>query len=207
MQTINAEVKKWKNKERVVTGVISILDVVGNTPLIKVGNILAKLETTNPTGSVKDRMAWHLIKKAEEKGELNPGSEIIEVTSGNTGIAFAMISAARGYKFTAVMSESMSIERRRMMNAFGAEIILTPAEEDIAGAIRRYNELVKERPNAWLPKQFENPENMEAHELGLGKEIAEQTDGKQNPNSARTSHATPSNSQIYAYQRRSSAAC
>ena len=156
----------------------NILGTVGNTPLIKIGKIFAKLETTNPTGSVKDRMAWYMVKNAEERGELNPGRRIIEVTSGNTGIAFAMISAIRGYRFTAVMPESMSIERRKMMEAFGAELILTPAEEDIWGAIKKYNELAREHTDAWLPKQFENPDNIEAHEKGLGKEIIMQTDGK-----------------------------
>jgi len=146
--------------------------------MIEVDGILAKLETTNPTGSVKDRMAWHMVKKAEERGELKLGMKIIEVTSGNTGIGLAMISALKGYKFTAVMPESMSIERRRMMKAYGAEIILTPASEDIEGAINKYNELVEKHPDAWLPKQFENPDNLNAHEYGLGKEIVEQTQGK-----------------------------
>ncbi len=153
-------------------------ELIGNTPMIEVDGILAKLETTNPTGSVKDRMAWHMVKKAEERGELKLGMKIIEVTSGNTGIGLAMISALKGYKFTAVMPESMSIERRRMMKAYGAEIILTPASEDIEGAINKYNELVEKHPDAWLPKQFENPDNLNAHEYGLGKEIVEQTQGK-----------------------------
>ena len=159
--------------------VIGAIDsVVGNKPMIEVDGILAKLETTNPTGSVKDRMAWHMVRKAEQKGELKPGSRIIEVTSGNTGIAFAMISTVRGYKFTAVMPESMSIERRKMMRAFGAKIVLTPAEEDIAGAIKKYEELIRKYPKAWLPKQFENQDNIEAQEIGLGKEIIEQTSGE-----------------------------
>jgi len=153
-------------------------ELIGNTPMIKVDGILAKLETTNPTGSVKDRMAWHMVKKAEERGELKQGMKIIEVTSGNTGIGFAMISAIKGYKFIAVMPESMSIERRRMMKAFGAEIVLTPAEEDMDGAVKKYDELVEKNPDAWLPKQFENPDNPNAHEYGLGKEIVEQTQGK-----------------------------
>ena len=159
-----------------VIGVIGKL--IGKTPMIEVDGILAKLETTNPTGSVKDRMAWYMVKKAEERGELKQGMKIIEVTSGNTGIAFAMISAVKGYKFTAVMPESMSIERRRMIKAFGAEIILTPAKEDMEGAIRKYNELVSKNPDAWLPKQFENPDNPDAHEKGLVNEIFEQTEGK-----------------------------
>ena len=155
-----------------------VLKCIGKTPLINVNGIRAKLETTNPTGSIKDRMAWYMIKKAEERGELRPGKRIIEVTSGNTGISFAMISAIRGYKFIAVMPESMSIERRKMMKVFGAEIVLTPAEEDMLGAIRTYEELVRKNPDAWLPRQFENPDNIEAHKLGLGMEILQQTQGK-----------------------------
>ncbi len=131
----------------------------------------------NPTGSIKDRMAWYMIKKAEERGELKQGMEIIEVTSGNTGIAFAMISAVKGYKFTAIMPESMSIERRKMMKAFGARVILTPAEEDMPGAIKKYKELVRKKSRIWLPKQFENPDNIEAHRNGIGKEIIQQMNG------------------------------
>jgi cysteine synthase A len=147
---------------------------VGNTPMLYIEGVYAKLEAYNPTGSVKDRMACYMLRKAEERGELKPGSAILEVTSGNTGIAFAMLSAARGYKFIAVMPENMSIERRKMMKVFGAELVLTPAKEDIAGALKKYEELKKEDPDAWLPKQFENPDNVEAHELGLGKEIADE---------------------------------
>lgn len=156
----------------------SVLKLIGRTPLIKIGGVFVKVETINPTGSIKDRMAWHMTKKAEERGELKQGDKIIEVTSGNTGIAFAMISAIRGYKFTAVMPESMSIERRQMMKAFGAEIVLTPAKEDVVGAIRRYEEIARENPDAWLPKQFENPDNIETHRQGTGKEIIKQTKGK-----------------------------
>lgn len=162
----------------------NILDLIGETPLLKIpinengGAIWAKLETTNPTGSVKDRMAWYIVKKAEERGELKPGSKIIEVTSGNTGIAFAMISAVRGYKFTAVMPKSVSIERVKMMKSFGANVVLTSAKADIAGAVKKYEELVKKNKDAWLPKQFENPDNVAAHREGIGKEIIEQTGGK-----------------------------
>ena len=152
----------------------TILETIGNTPLIKIGKIYAKLETTNPAGSIKDRMAAYMAQKAEGRGELKKGSKIIEVTSGNTGIAFAMISAIKGYTFKAVMPESMSIERIKMIKAFGAEIVLTPAEEDMAGAVKGYHELVKKHPDAWLPNQFENPDNIEAHRKGLGKEIIEQ---------------------------------
>lgn len=146
-------------------------ELIGNTPLINVDGILAKLETTNLSGSVKDRMALYMLSQAEKRGELKPGGKILEVTSGNTGISFAMISAAKGYKFTAVMSEGMSLERRHIMKAFGAKIVMTPAKEDIIGAIKKYDELVKEDSSVWLPKQFENPDNPEAHRIGLGAEI------------------------------------
>jgi cysteine synthase A len=166
----------------------NILDLIGKTPLLEIpvktsksnsgARIFAKLETTNPTGSIKDRMAFYLVKKAEERGELKPGSKIIEVTSGNTGIAFAMISAVKGYKFTAVMPKSVSIERVKMMKLFGANIVLTPAKEDISGAVKKYEKLVKKNKDAWLPRQFENFENIIAHRDGTGKEIIEQTKGK-----------------------------
>lgn len=156
----------------------SVLELIGNTPLIRIGEIFAKLETTNPTGSIKDRMAWYMMKKAEERKELKPGDKIIEVTSGNTGISFAMFSAIRGYKFIAVMPESVSIERRKMIKAFGGEIILTPAKKDMAGAIEEYKKLIKKNSNVWLPKQFENPDNIAAHREGLGREIIEETNGR-----------------------------
>jgi len=157
-----------------------ILNTIGSTPLIKIDNIYAKLETANPAGSIKDRMAWYMVKKAEERGELKPGNKIIEVTSGNTGISFAMISAIRGYEFVAVMPESMSIERRKMIEAFGAEVVLTPAKEDMAGAMKKYQELIKENKNAWLPRQFENLDNIAAHKKGIGKEIIKQAKGRIN---------------------------
>lgn len=153
-------------------------DAIGNTPMMKVGYIYAKLEAFNITGSVKDRMASYMIERAEERGELKPGSTIIEVTSGNTGVALSMISAIKGYKFIAVMPESMSIERRKMIEAFGGEIVLTPAEEDMEGAVRKYEELKKENPDAWLSRQFENPDNIEAHYKGIGREIIKQTEGR-----------------------------
>ncbi len=156
----------------------NILSTVGNTPQIQVEGIYAKLETTNPSGSIKDRIALYLTEKAEQRGDLKKGMKILEATSGNTGIAFALISAIKGYNFTAVMPESMSIERRKMMKAFGAKLILTPKEEDIAGTIKKYNELVQQTPEAWLPKQFDNPDNIEAHERGTGVEIIRQTEGK-----------------------------
>ncbi|MEI8229921.1 MAG: cysteine synthase A [Candidatus Peregrinibacteria bacterium] len=155
----------------------TILNTIGNTPLITLNGIYAKLETTNPTGSIKDRMAWFMVWKAEERGELRRGDEILEITSGNTGIALAMISAVRGYRFTAVMPESMSIERQKMMKAFGATIVLTPAKEDMAGALKKYRELAAEHPKAWLPNQFGNSDNFIAHKEGIGKEIIEQMHG------------------------------
>jgi len=162
----------------VVVVPVNILDTIGNTPLIKVGGIYAKLETTNPTGSVKDRMAWYMVKQAKKRKELTKRSKILEVTSGNTGIALSMISAIEGYKFIAVMPESMSLERRKMMQAFGAKLVLTSAKEDMEGAVKKYKELKKIYLEAWLPKQFENKDNIKAHELGLGKEIIKQTEGK-----------------------------
>jgi len=159
-------------------GAYDVLGIIGNTPLVRIGNLYAKLETTNPTGSVKDRMASYMVRKAEIRGELKQGIRIIEVTSGNTGISFSMISAIKGYRFIAVMPESMSLERRKMMKAFGAEFVLTPAEEDMAGAMKKYEGLVKRYPDAWLPRQFENPDNIVAHREGLGKEIVEQIQGR-----------------------------
>jgi cysteine synthase len=152
----------------------NILKTIGNTPLIEVDGIFAKLETTNPSGSVKDRMVDYLIRMGEQRGELKKGQRIIEATSGNTGIALAMISAIKGYEFTAVMPESMSVERRKMIQAFGGKIVLTPAKDDIAGTIRKYEQMVKENPQAWFPRQFENPDNIEAHRKGLGQEIIKQ---------------------------------
>lgn len=162
-----------------------ILGQIGKGPLLeltKVNNtgnrILAKLETYNPSGSIKDVMAYYMLCEAESKGLLNPGSKIIEVTTGNTGIAFAMISAHRGYEFTAVMPENMSIERRQMMEAFGAKIVLTPTADDMKGAIAKYNELIEANPDAWLPNQFGNPDNISAHREITGRSILDQISGK-----------------------------
>ena len=169
-------IKSYKNKGMDVKEK-GLLDTIGKTPLVKINNIYAKFETFNPSGSIKDRMAWYMVKKAEQRGELNPGAKIIEVTSGNTGIGFAMVAAIRGYKFVAVMAESMSMERIGLMKALGAEIVLTPAEDDIKGAIKKYEEIVEQNPDAWLPRQFENIDNAAAHREGLGKEIVMQTKG------------------------------
>jgi len=162
----------------------NILDLIGNTPIVelsKVNNtnsvILAKLEALNPSGSIKDVMAVYMIDVAEKKGILKPGNKIIEATSGNTGISFAMLSALKGYQFVAVMPEYMSRERRQMMQAFGAEFVLTPSEEGFQGALDRLEEVAKENPDAWLPRQFDNADNIAAHRQITGKRILEGVEG------------------------------
>jgi cysteine synthase A len=163
----------------------NVMDLIGNTPIVeltKVNNtssvILAKLETLNPSGSIKDVMALYMMEVAENKGMLRPGNKIIDATSGNTGISFAMLSALKDYKFVAVMPEHMSGERRQMMQAFGAELILTPKEEGMAGAFRKFDEMAKENPTAWLPRQFDNPDNRAAHREITGKRIVEEVQNK-----------------------------
>jgi cysteine synthase A len=163
----------------------SLLRLIGKTPLVKLARvndtrstILAKLEALNPSGSIKDVMALYMLDVAEKKGILKPGSKIIEETSGNTGISFAMLAALRGYKFVAVMPEHMSLERRQMMQAFGAEIILTPEKEGFTGAMERLEQLARENKDAWLPRQFENPDNTAAHREITGKRILQQVDDK-----------------------------
>jgi cysteine synthase A len=157
---------------------IKIKDTIGNTPIVRLekvnntnANIYVKLDNLNPSGSIKDVMAFWMIKMAEDRKELKKGSRIIEVTTGNTGISFAMLSVIKDYRFTAVMPENMSIERRQIMKAFNAEIILTPKEQNMQGAIEKYNELILQYPDAWLPKQFENYDNILAHKNITGKEI------------------------------------
>lgn len=147
--------------------------ILGNTPLVKVEGIYAKLEAYNPTGSIKDRMVEYIIEKAEERGQLKPGIRIIECTSGNTGIALARIAAIKGYKFTAVMPEHMSIARRKMMKAFGADIVLTRKEDDMKGAFDRFLEMKEDNPDAFFPMQFENEDNINAHMKNTGREIVD----------------------------------
>jgi cysteine synthase A len=163
----------------------SLLRLIGRTPLVKLAKIndtrstiLAKLETLNPSGSIKDVMALYMLDVAEKKGILKPGSKIIEETSGNTGISFAMLAALRGYRFVAVMPEHMSLERRQMMQAFGAEIVLTPDDKGFTGAMERLEQLARENKDAWLPRQFENPDNTAAHREITGKRILQQVDDK-----------------------------
>jgi len=155
--------------------------LIGKTKVVELshlgngaGTIYVKMSLLNPSGSIKDVMAAYMLARAEEKGQIKPGGSILEVTTGNTGISFAMLASVRGYNFIAVMPEHMSIERRQMMRAFGAHIILTPKERDMPGALERYEELKKEYPDAWLPNQFENDDNIEAHRVFTGTEIMHQ---------------------------------
>jgi cysteine synthase A len=141
-------------------------------------NVWAKAELFNAGGSVKDRPALAMISAAEESGELTRGATIIEATSGNTGISLAMIAAIKGYRCVLVMPEDMSLERRYVLRAYGAEIILTPSQAAMMGAVDRAQELLKETPGAFMPSQFDNPNNPRAHEIGTGPEIIEQLPGK-----------------------------
>ena len=162
--------------------------LIGKTPLLELTNIekeegleatiLAKLEYFNPAGSVKDRIAKAMIDDAEAKGLLKEGSVIIEPTSGNTGIGLASVAAARGYRIIIVMPETMSVERRQLMKAYGAELVLTEGSKGMKGAIARADELAKELPNAFIPGQFVNPANPAVHKATTGPEIWEDTDGK-----------------------------
>lgn len=150
-----------------------ILDLVGNTPLTRVReNVFAKLEVANPSGSIKDRMALYVLEVAEKNNGIRPGYEIIEATSGNTGISFAMIAALKGYKFTAIMPETMSAERRHIMKAYGASFILTPTME---GAVKKLEEFINKK-SVWLPRQFDNQTNVDCHRETTGKEILQQLD-------------------------------
>ena len=156
----------------------SILETIGNTPHIKINrlfnpdyNVWIKLEKANPCASIKDRIALSMIDDAEKRGVLKPHSVIIEPTSGNTGIGLAMVAAVKGYRIILVMPESMSVERRKIMSAFGAEFDLTPREKGMKGAIERANQLNSEIPDSWVPMQFDNPANTEAHRNFTAKEI------------------------------------
>lgn len=160
----------------------SILETIGNTPVVKLSrlfpeaqkkgiNVWIKLEKTNPGGSIKDRIGLAMIEDAEKKGLLKKGSVIIEPTSGNTGVGLALVAASKGYRLILTMPESMSVERRKLMAIYGAELVLTPKEKGMKGAIERARELLTETPNSWMPMQFENEANVEIHRQTTAKEI------------------------------------
>ena len=166
----------------------SVTELIGGTPLLKANNfikandikanIYVKLEYFNPAGSVKDRIAKAMIEQAEKDGKLKPGATIIEPTSGNTGIGLASVAAARGYKAILTMPETMSVERRNLLKAYGAKIVLTDGSKGMKGAIAKAEELAKETPNSFIPEQFANPANPAAHEATTGPEIYNDLDGK-----------------------------
>ncbi|OJV27565.1 MAG: cysteine synthase A [Bacteroidetes bacterium 37-13] len=155
----------------------NILETIGNTPHLKINRLFGdadvwiKLEKANPTGSIKDRIALGMVEDAEKSGALKKGGVIIEPTSGNTGIGLAMVAAVKGYKIILVMPESMSVERRRLMKAYGAEFELTPREKGMNGSIAKAQELLASIPNSWMPNQFANPANVEAHARTTAKEV------------------------------------
>lgn len=166
----------------------NISELVGKTPLLELANtekqagvkakVLAKLEYYNPAGSVKDRIARNILDVAEAKGDLKPGFVIVEPTSGNTGIGLASIGVSRGYRVILTMPDTMSVERRKLLSAYGAELVLTPGAKGMRGAIERADEIAAEIPNSFVPHQFDNPANPDAHRKTTGPEIWEDTDGK-----------------------------
>lgn len=166
----------------------TITELIGGTPLIRLNKIekragvnaeiIAKLERFNPGGSSKDRVGFNMIVEAEKSGRLKPGGTIIEPTSGNTGVGIAMVAAARGYRAIMVMPESMSVERRSLLKAYGAELVLTPASEGMAGSVAKAEQLLEEIPGSIMAGQFDNPDNPDAHYRTTGPEIWEDTDGQ-----------------------------
>ena len=163
-----------------------ITATIGRTPLVRLSRlglglaaeVVAKVESFNPGGSVKDRIAWSMITRAEERGELSPGAVVVEPTSGNTGIGLAMVCAARGYRLILTMPETMSVERRNLLRAFGAELVLTPGSRGMTGAIEEAERLLASTPNAFMPQQFRNPDNPRIHREVTAEEIWRDTDGR-----------------------------
>ncbi|GIW18198.1 MAG: cysteine synthase [Tepidiforma sp.] len=164
----------------------SVLDLIGGTPLVRLKRVipqdaaavLGKMESLNPGGSVKDRIALAMIEEAERSGRLQPGSTIVEPTSGNTGIGLALVAAVKGYRLILTMPEDMSVERRRLLERYGAELVLTPAIEGMTGAVFAAQELCREHPDYFMPQQFENPANPEIHARTTAREILEATGGR-----------------------------
>ncbi|NQS75379.1 MAG: cysteine synthase A [Peptococcaceae bacterium] len=164
----------------------NLTDLIGNTPLLRlrkipqgaVADLIVKIEFFNPGGSIKDRIGYHMVLRAEEKGLLKPSSVIIEPTSGNTGIALAMVAAVRGYRLVLTMPETMSVERRNLLRAYGAELVLTPGADGMNGAVQKAEELIREIPDSYMPQQFTNPSNPEVHRLTTAEEIWRDTEGK-----------------------------
>lgn len=166
----------------------NLTDLIGNTPLLELSNfarkyqveakIIAKLEYFNPAGSVKDRIGYGMIKDAEEKGLINQNSVIIEPTSGNTGVGLAFAAAALGYRLIITLPESFSVERRKLLTALGAELVLTPATEGMSGAIKKAEEIAATIPNSFIPQQFKNPANPQVHKVTTAEEIWRDTEGK-----------------------------
>jgi len=164
----------------------SILETIGNTPHIRINRLFGdraevwiKSERSNPGASIKDRIALSMVEDAERSGKLKPGGTIVEPTSGNTGIGLAMVAAVKGYRLVLVMPDSMSVERRRLMLAYGAEFELTPREKGMKGSIARAQEIIEATPNSWMPQQFENPANLEVHRRTTAQEIL--ADFRDNP--------------------------
>ena len=164
----------------------NVLDLIGNTPMVELAKIsprngatiLAKMESLNPAGSVKDRISWAMVEEAERQGKLRPGATIVEPTSGNTGIGLAMVAAVQGYRLILTMPDDMSLERRTLLQRYGAEVILTPAIEGMTGAVFAAEELCRENPDYFMPQQFINPANPEIHRRTTAEEILEVTNGR-----------------------------